>query len=182
MPGQLRNNVSIDITAKKGKGPKTCQTHYLQRDKWPKYLMWLPERGLEDLSGSALLGVVIVPVEKVSEHSLVCRDVSYLNTVYSLSAGLRQRQARPPVWTALVVLDAPKVTGVESLITLFRVFFCLFFLTVVEVCFHASLSFISPVVFNKIFQDWSYFYCACMFVFDPVISFSGKARWECERR
>lgn len=84
--------------------------------------MRLPERGLEDLPGSALLGVVIVSVEKVSKHRLVCRDVSHLNTVYSLSAGLRQRQARPPVWTALVVLDAPKVTGVESLMTLFRVF------------------------------------------------------------
>lgn len=69
----------------------------------------IPERGLEDLARRALLGVVVVPVEKVSKHSLVCRDVGDLNTVDSLSAGLRQWQARPPIWATLVVLNTPEV-------------------------------------------------------------------------
>lgn len=67
----------------------------------------LPERGLEDLSWGALFGVVVVAVEKVSKHSLISRDVHSLQAVHALCAGLRQRQARPPVWTPLVVLDTP---------------------------------------------------------------------------
>lgn len=74
--------------------------------------MCLPERGLEDLSRGALFGVVVVAVEKVSEHSLVSGDVRCFHAVYSLGAGLRQRQARPPVWTTLVVLDTPEVAEV----------------------------------------------------------------------
>lgn len=70
----------------------------------------LPERGLEDLSGGALFGVVVVPVEKVSKHSLVGRDVRCLPTVDPLGAGLRHRQARPPIWPSLVVVDAPRAT------------------------------------------------------------------------
>lgn len=67
----------------------------------------LPECGLEDLSGGALFGVVVVSVEKVPKHGLVSRDVHCLPTVDSLSAGFRQRQAWPPIWTTLVVLNAP---------------------------------------------------------------------------
>lgn len=72
--------------------------------------MQVPERGLKDLPRRALFGVVVVSVEKVSEHSLVCRDVCHLDTVDSLSAGLRQRQARPSIWTTLVVFNTPEVT------------------------------------------------------------------------
>lgn len=73
----------------------------------------VPERGLEDLPRRALFGVVVVSVEKVSKHSLVCRDVRHLDTVNALGAGLRQRQARPSIWTTLVVFDAPEVTAVS---------------------------------------------------------------------
>lgn len=73
-------------------------------------LACLPERGPEDLSRRALFGVVVVAVEEVSKHSLVSRDVHGLQTVHALCAGLRQRQTRPPVWTPLVVLNAPKMT------------------------------------------------------------------------
>lgn len=52
----------------------------------------LPESGLEDLSRSALFGVVVVAVEKVSKHSLVGGDVHSLQAVHALCAGLRQRQ------------------------------------------------------------------------------------------
>jgi len=51
--------------------------------------------------------VVVESVEQVSEHRLVSGDVRRLGAVDALGAGLGQRQARPPVWTALVVLDAP---------------------------------------------------------------------------
>lgn len=70
----------------------------------------LPEGGPEDLSWRALFGVVVVAVEEVSKHRLVSRDVHGLQAVHALRAGLRQRQARPPVWTPLVVLDAPEMT------------------------------------------------------------------------
>lgn len=71
--------------------------------------VWIPEGGFEDLPRHALFGVVVVSVEKVSKHSLVCWDLCNLNTVDSLSAGLRQRQARPPIWPTLVVFDTPEV-------------------------------------------------------------------------
>lgn len=113
--------------------PKSCQTVSLLSYKWPnnvphapphKQLACLPERCLEDLSWGALFGVVVVSVEKVSEHSLVGGDIRCFHTVYSLGAGLRQRQARPPIWTTLVVLDTPKVTEVHviSLIHIFTSF------------------------------------------------------------
>lgn len=75
----------------------------------------VPERGLENLARRALFGVVVVSVEKVSKHGLVGRDVCHLHTVDSVSAGLRQRQARPSVWTTLVVFDAPEVTADKRL-------------------------------------------------------------------
>lgn len=77
--------------------------------------VWIPEGGFEDLPRHALFGVVVVSVEKVSKHSLVCWDVCDLNTVDSLSAGLRQRQARPPIWPTLVVFDTPEVTNGQDL-------------------------------------------------------------------
>lgn len=77
-------------------------------------LVCLPECSLQDLSGGALFGVVVVTVEKVSEHGLVGGDVCCFPAVYSLGADLRQRQARPPIWPTLVVLDAPEVIGFEQ--------------------------------------------------------------------
>lgn len=112
---------------------KPWKTVSFLSSKWPnivpyaslyRRLVCLPERGLEDLSWGALFGVVVVSVEKVSEHSLVGGNVHCFYAVYSLSAGLGQRQARPPIWTTLVVLDAPKVTEVYvmSLIHIFTSF------------------------------------------------------------
>lgn len=54
--------------------------------------------------------MIVVAVEEVSKHSLVSRDVHGLQTVHALGAGLRQWQARPPVCTPLVVLNAPERT------------------------------------------------------------------------
>lgn len=73
----------------------------------------LPESGLEDLSRGALFGVVVVAVEKVSEHSLVGGDVHRLQAVHALCTGLRQRQTRPPIRTPFVVLNAPKMTKIH---------------------------------------------------------------------
>ena len=87
-----------------------------------KQLVCLPERGLEDLSRGALFGVVVVSVEEVSEHGLVSWNVHCLHAVYSLGAGLRQRQAWPPIWTPLVVFNAPEETGDSRSLRAFNLF------------------------------------------------------------
>lgn len=115
-----RNCSIMDITTVGAKRPNLAKLFPLLRYKWHnnvphaslhKQLVCLPERGLEDLSRGALFGVVVVSVEEVSEHSLVRWNVHCLHAVDSLGAGLRQRQAWPPIWTPLVVFNAPEETG-----------------------------------------------------------------------
>lgn len=91
---------------------KSHQKHQLMGN-WGQTKVQVPERGFEDLPRRALFAVVVVAVEKVPKHSLVCRDVCHLDAVDSLGAGLRQRQARPSVWTTLIVFDTPEVTAIQ---------------------------------------------------------------------
>lgn len=109
---KIRIHGDIGIVGAESPAPSVSQLRYKWQNNVPhapfhQSLMCLPECGLEDLSRGALFGVVVVSVEKVPKHRLVGRDIKHLSTVYSLSASLRQWQARPPIWTAFVVFDAP---------------------------------------------------------------------------
>ena len=66
-----------------------------------------PEGGLQDLSWAALLAVVVVAVEEVSEQRLIGRDVCGLAAVHPLRADLREGLAGPAVRPPPVILNTP---------------------------------------------------------------------------
>lgn len=92
----------------------------LPQTTFHKQLLCLPERGLQYLTRGAFLCVVVVTIEEVSKDSLVGRNVCRFAAVHTLNTGLRQRQAWPPIRTALIVLDAPgMISGLQKRVIIF---------------------------------------------------------------